>query len=71
MNPMPIILIYLVLGIVDIAPLIRKKEKRKMLIYIIFLVIPLVLSINIIIGVDMPSINSIIGKLLLPIVKQA
>ena len=66
---MPIVLIYLVLGIVDIAPLIRKKEKRKMLIYIIFMIIPLVLSINIKIGVNMPNISSIIGKLFLPIVK--
>jgi hypothetical protein len=70
MITIPYILIYLFLTLAETLSLRRKKQKKQIVVYTIIMLIPLLLSMNIAIGTNIPSIDSVIRKLLLPILKQ-
>lgn len=55
---------------IEIAYLLKKKEKKQIIVYVIFMLIALTCSINIRIGTSIPSIASITTKLILPILKK-
>lgn len=69
MNILPVILIYLFLTSIEVALLHRKKEKGKIIVYSMVMLIAFILSINIVKGTNMPSIASITRKLFLPLLK--
>ncbi|MBL4936449.1 hypothetical protein JK636_11830 [Clostridium sp. YIM B02515] len=66
----PVILIYVFLYFIELSELKRKKQKKQMIVFFLTMLIPLVLSISIVIGVNMPTISSITRKLIPPIIKQ-
>jgi uncharacterized membrane protein len=70
MNDLSTILIFLILTLVEVASLLRKKEKKHIIVFIIVMIIPLILSIKVVTGVNTSSISSITGKLFLPIIKK-
>jgi hypothetical protein len=70
MITIPYILIYLFLTLAESLSLRRKKQKKQIVVYTIIMLIPLLLSMNIALGTDIPSIASVTRKLLLPILKQ-
>lgn len=63
MNSLPVVLIYLFIAFADIISMLKKKEKRQVIVYIMVMIIPLTLSINIAVGTDIPSIASVTRKL--------
>jgi hypothetical protein len=70
MITIPYILIYLFLTLAETLSLRRKKQKKQIVVYTMIMLIPLLLSMNIAIGTNIPSIASVTRKLLLPILKQ-
>ncbi|ERI94540.1 hypothetical protein HMPREF1982_00847 [Clostridiales bacterium oral taxon 876 str. F0540] len=67
----PVIFIYVLLSFIELSELKRKKQKKQMIVFFLAMLIPLILSINIVIGVAMPTINSITQRLIQPITKQS
>lgn len=67
---MVVIIIYGVIGILEIPPLVKKKEKKDLIVYISLYSVALVLSVLISLGVKIPSpadpikkiVEYIIGK---------
>ncbi len=70
MNILYVILIYLVLTLLEIVLMLRRKEKKQIIAYTIIMTIPLILSINIVVGSNIQSIAAFTRKLLLPLLRQ-
>lgn len=70
MNLLLTIFIYMFIIFIEAIPLYKNKARKKVLVYIIVMLLPLILSINIASGSEMQSIASITTKLFKPILKQ-
>jgi hypothetical protein len=70
MKTIPYILIYLFLTLAEVFPLLRKKQKKQIIVYIMIMLVSLTLTINIAVGTNIPSIASVTRKLLLPILRR-
>ncbi|SKA91171.1 hypothetical protein SAMN05428976_11622 [Clostridium sp. USBA 49] len=70
MNLLLTIFIYMFIIFIEVIPLYKNKAKKKALVYIIVMLLPLILSVNIASGSEMQSIASITTKLFKPILKQ-
>lgn len=71
MNAIPIIvIIYTVLSAIEIFTLREKNQKREIVIFILVMAIAFILSISIAIGKSIPTLNSLVRKLIWPAVKQ-
>lgn len=71
MKALPVILMYILLSFIELSFTAEKMQKKQLFIFILAMIISLVLSINIAVGTNMPSINSVVRKLLYPILKQS
>jgi hypothetical protein len=67
MNAAMIVLAYIVLMFIELPPLIIDKKKREALFFIIFMVMALAESIVIATADELPSVASIIKKILSPL----
>lgn len=63
-----VILFYLIIGIIEIMPLVVKKQKRELVLYGILYGIAFVTSILISLGVDIPSPAKPIEKIVFTII---
>ncbi len=50
-----VIIGYLVLGILEIPPLIKKQQTKELVLYSVFFTLAFVLSILLVLGVNLPS----------------
>ncbi|MCT4594536.1 MAG: hypothetical protein N4A57_09740 [Anaeromicrobium sp.] len=65
-----IILVYVIIGAIEITPLVKKKKKKDLTVYLVLYTLALVLSVLISIGVKVPSpaipiqkmVEAVIGK---------
>ncbi|PAB58216.1 hypothetical protein [Anaeromicrobium sediminis] len=65
-----VLIVYGIIGIIEITPLVKKKKKKDLVVYLVLYTSALVLSVLISIGVKIPSpaipiqkmVESIIGK---------
>lgn len=59
----PVVLIYLAIASIDIISMGKDRNKTKVAIYIITMIIPLVLSISLLSGVKFTSISTVISNI--------
>lgn len=65
-----VIVIYLIMGVIEIPPLYTKKEKKELVVYCMFFSIAFVMSLLLSLGVEIPNptegikviIESFVGK---------
>jgi hypothetical protein len=62
-----IVIAYIIIMIAELPPLIIDKKKREALFFVIFMIMALAESIAIATSKDLPSVASIIKKILSPI----
>lgn len=70
MRVISIIIIYVSLSAIEMISLRGKKQKKESIIFIFAMIMPFILSINIAVGTTVPNINSIIRKLIWPVIMQ-
>ena len=57
-----IILGYIIIGAVEIIPLIKKKQKKELIVYSVFFVSAFIISLLLALGVEIPSPAEYIEK---------
>lgn len=63
-----IILAYIIIGIIEIVPMVKKKQKKELILYSVTLMIAFIISLLLSLGVDIPSPAKAIEKIVLTVI---
>lgn len=65
-----LIIVYLLIGIIEIYPMIRKKEKNKIILYGILFILAFIISTLLAVGIHVPSPSLTIEKIVMSILSK-
>lgn len=62
-----VILVYIIIGVIEIIPMVKKNQKKEIILYSVILMIAFIISLLLSIGVEIPSPAKAIEKIVLTV----